>query len=73
MSENISEESRSAIKASLGIHKTNSKNNCRSCHYHPVDDICNKHYIKTDVKETCEYFKKDIKFKFISGGRMSPR
>lgn len=31
------------------------------------------HHIKTDNDDTCAKFKKDTKFKFISGGGMSPR
>ena len=73
MSEKLNDESRKAIKVSLQILKPNSKNNCRNCKYHPVDDICNKHFIKADVSETCDYLKKDIKFEFVNGGRMSPR
>ncbi|AOH54519.1 hypothetical protein ABE28_009160 [Peribacillus muralis] len=69
----LSEESRIAIKSTLNINITKSKNNCRNCHYRPVDYICNKHFIKTENNETCQQFKKDIKFTFVNGGRMSPR
>ncbi|WP_342515430.1 hypothetical protein [Sutcliffiella sp. FSL R7-0096] len=67
------EESRAALKTSLGIYQSTSKLNCKSCFYHPIENICNIHQIVTEENEVCEKHKKDTKFKFINGGRMSPR
>jgi hypothetical protein len=69
----MSAETRNAIKLSLGIVETNTKNNCRNCFYHPLENICNKHHIKTMNNDSCKDFKKDKDFKFVSGGGMSPR
>ncbi|WP_027410355.1 hypothetical protein [Anoxybacteroides tepidamans] len=73
VADKLSEKTRSAIKVSLGIRKSSSKATCSNCFYRPIEKICNKHHIKTQDNETCDYYKRDTKFKFISGGRMSPR
>lgn len=73
MAKNLKEESRQFIKDSLGIKKTTLKINCKNCHFRPVDNICNKHSIKTDNNDACVHFKRDIKFKFVNGGSVSPR
>ena len=69
----MTQEAREAIKASLGIKKSGSKNNCKNCYYHPLENICTKYHIKTDYGDSCEHYKKDTKFRFISGGGMSPK
>lgn len=69
----LSEETRNAMKLDLGIEPNNSRNKCRSCYYHPYNDICNKHHIRTNDDDSCKHFKRDTKFKFTNGGSMSPR
>lgn len=62
---------RELLKGGLGISKANGRKSCLSCYYRPVDNICNKYFLKTNDDEVCKLHKKDTKFVFFKCGTMS--
>ncbi len=69
----LTDQARMMIKGNLGIVRSSSKNKCKNCYYRPLDNICNKHHIITDHHDACGHYKKDIKFRRVRGGGVSPR